>query len=90
MEPLAMLQVEGKRFVAGGPLLALREWLEGYDEPISSSPDQHFRRLASDVWALISEGDLGELSEREIRNELGARHPDLRPTRPATATRNSN
>ena len=61
-----------RRVVAGGPLRPLREWVEAYDAPISACPDPTLRELLSDVWAVLSEGDLGELDDRGVRARLAA------------------
>jgi hypothetical protein len=59
-----------RRVIAGGPLLPLRECAERYDEPISESPDATFRDLISDVWAVLSECDAGELTRDEAAARL--------------------
>jgi hypothetical protein len=54
----------------GRPLLPLRECAERYDQPISDSPDAPFRDLISDVWAVLSECDAGELTRDEAAARL--------------------
>jgi hypothetical protein len=68
----AELRNQVTRFIAGGPLLALRKWIESYDKPISESDDVRCCAPVSDAYALISEGDLGARSEASIRSALVA------------------
>ncbi len=74
-----LLSSEVARFLAAGRLLPLRECVEAYNEPVSASDDARFRELYSDVWSLVSEGDLGDRSERDIRRALADLNPQLRP-----------
>jgi hypothetical protein len=52
------------------PLLCLREWLERHDDEVAASSDEALREFDAAVWALLSEGDLGTLTEDEIRSAL--------------------
>ncbi len=66
-------------------LLGLREWLERHDDEVAASGDESLREFDAAVWTMLSEGDLGTLTEHQVRSGLQGELPG-EPSDPVVET----
>ncbi|HEU5317191.1 MAG TPA: hypothetical protein VFX49_13865 [Chloroflexota bacterium] len=80
-----------ERYMLGDPsmLPKVREWLYSHADELLDSTDTDLRELADVVWSRISDYDVRDITEPEVREGIALEFPDLarkEDLRPAAST----